>query len=83
MVSKSRIGNHAMNLLTSVATFREDNETVGQLLRQTVEDDEANLLQNGRPIIFVCHSLGGLVCEDVRFGSLNFCDHMLTLYRPW
>ena len=29
MVSKSRIGNHAMNLLTSVATFREDDETVG------------------------------------------------------
>src|SRR5271170_2834257 len=29
MVSKNRIGNHAMNLLTSVATFRENDETVG------------------------------------------------------
>ena len=29
IVSKNRIGNHAMNLLTSVATFREDNETAG------------------------------------------------------
>jgi protein SERAC1 len=29
MVSKNRIGNHAMNLLTSVATFREEDETVG------------------------------------------------------
>ncbi|KAF2011165.1 hypothetical protein BU24DRAFT_454648 [Aaosphaeria arxii CBS 175.79] len=46
MVSKNRIGNHAMNLLAAVATYREDDDT-----------DE-------RPIIFVCHSLGGLVCED-------------------
>ncbi|KAF2475988.1 uncharacterized protein BDR25DRAFT_278738 [Lindgomyces ingoldianus] len=46
VVSKSRIGNHAMNLLTSVATYRENDDT------------------NERPIIFVCHSLGGLVCED-------------------
>jgi len=29
MVSKNRIGNHAMNLLTSIATFREKDETVG------------------------------------------------------
>lgn len=29
VVSKSRIGNHAMNLLTSVATYREDDDTVG------------------------------------------------------
>ncbi|KAF2798736.1 hypothetical protein K505DRAFT_405002 [Melanomma pulvis-pyrius CBS 109.77] len=46
MVSKNRIGNHSMNLLTAVATYREDDGT------------------NDRPIIFVCHSLGGLVCED-------------------
>ncbi|KAF1995240.1 hypothetical protein P154DRAFT_445974 [Amniculicola lignicola CBS 123094] len=46
MVSENRIGNHAMNLLTAIATHREDNDT------------------NTRPIIFVCHSLGGLVCED-------------------
>ncbi|KAF2665820.1 hypothetical protein BT63DRAFT_428769 [Microthyrium microscopicum] len=46
MVSKNRIGNHAMNLLTTLATYREDDDS------------------DQRPIIFVCHSLGGLVCED-------------------
>ena len=29
MVSKNRIGNHAMNLLAAVATYREDDDTVG------------------------------------------------------
>lgn len=46
MVSKNRIGNHSMNLVTSIATHREDDDT------------------NNRPILFVCHSLGGLICED-------------------
>ncbi|RFU24235.1 hypothetical protein B7463_g12105, partial [Scytalidium lignicola] len=46
MVSMNRIGDHSMNLLTAVATCREEDDT------------------NNRPIIFVCHSLGGLVCED-------------------
>ncbi|KAK1837152.1 Tetratricopeptide repeat-domain-containing protein [Podospora conica] len=51
MVSTSRIANHAGNLLTSLATYRESNDT------------------NERPIIFVCHSLGGLVCEDALIKS--------------
>ncbi|CAN9414990.1 unnamed protein product [Alternaria alternata] len=46
MVSKKRIGNHAMNLLSGVASYREEDDT------------------DNRPIIFICHSLGGLVCED-------------------
>ncbi|KAK3937089.1 hypothetical protein QBC46DRAFT_417131 [Diplogelasinospora grovesii] len=48
MVSQSRIGNHAWNLLTSLTSYREKDDT------------------NERPIIFVCHSLSGLVCEDSR-----------------
>ncbi|KAJ9131272.1 Kinesin light chain [Coniochaeta hoffmannii] len=46
VVSQNRIGNHAWNLLWSLASYRERDDT------------------NERPIIFVCHSLGGLVCED-------------------
>ncbi|KAF2107778.1 Alpha/Beta hydrolase protein [Lophiotrema nucula] len=46
MVSANSLGNHAMNLLTAIATYREEDKT------------------NNRPIIFVCHSLGGLLCED-------------------
>ncbi|KAK0639519.1 hypothetical protein B0T16DRAFT_497593 [Cercophora newfieldiana] len=45
-ISENRIGDHSQNLLTSLAAYREKDET------------------NGRSIIFVCHSLGGLVCED-------------------
>ncbi|KAJ9129330.1 p-loop containing nucleoside triphosphate hydrolase protein, partial [Coniochaeta hoffmannii] len=44
----NRIGNHVWNLLTSLASYRERDDT------------------NERPIVFVCHSLGGLVCKDVR-----------------
>ncbi|KAL2168856.1 hypothetical protein VTG60DRAFT_6758 [Thermothelomyces hinnuleus] len=46
VVSQSRIGNHSWNLLTSLATYRDKDDT------------------NERPIIFVCHSMGGLVCKD-------------------
>ena len=31
MVAQNRIGNHSMNLLTAVATYREDDDTVGCL----------------------------------------------------
>ncbi|KAI9761363.1 MAG: hypothetical protein M1840_001959 [Geoglossum simile] len=53
VVSQNRIGDHAINLLNAIATYREDDET------------------NDRPIIFVAHSLGGLICEDVSFASSN------------
>ncbi|KAK4034393.1 hypothetical protein C8A01DRAFT_49201 [Parachaetomium inaequale] len=46
VVSQNRIGDHAGNLLASLASLREADGT------------------NERPILFVCHGLGGLVCED-------------------
>ncbi|KAK4233072.1 hypothetical protein C8A03DRAFT_39245 [Achaetomium macrosporum] len=51
VVSQNRIANHAWNLLTSLASYRERDDT------------------NERPIMFVCHSLGGLVCEDALLTS--------------
>lgn len=51
VVSQNRIKDHAWNLLTSLATYRERDDT------------------NEQPIIFVCHSLGGLVCEDALIRS--------------
>ncbi|KAI0456108.1 hypothetical protein F5B21DRAFT_502584 [Xylaria acuta] len=47
VVSQNRIANHSLNLLTSLAHYREGKEDT-----------------NEHPIIFVCHSLGGLVCQD-------------------
>ncbi|KAH8900458.1 hypothetical protein GQ53DRAFT_128407 [Thozetella sp. PMI_491] len=45
-VSRSRVADHASNLLNGLVTHREEDNT------------------NDRPIIFICHSLGGLVCEE-------------------
>ncbi|KAH6880024.1 hypothetical protein B0T10DRAFT_609642 [Thelonectria olida] len=45
-ISNSRLGEHAQNFLSALATYREKGQN------------------NERPIIFVAHSLGGLVCED-------------------
>ncbi|CZR48374.1 uncharacterized protein FPRO_12984 [Fusarium proliferatum ET1] len=44
--SQNRISNHAYNLVTALASLRQNDNT------------------NERPIIFICHSLGGLVCQD-------------------
>ncbi|KAF8545005.1 hypothetical protein BDD12DRAFT_937273 [Trichophaea hybrida] len=56
IVSKNRIGNHSKNLLTALATHREDDGTTT------------------RPIIFVVHSLGGLVCADTLLASRNSAE---------
>ena len=37
MVSKNRIGNHSMNLLTAVATYRENNNTVSLRRERYIE----------------------------------------------
>ncbi|KAK4451580.1 hypothetical protein QBC34DRAFT_400149 [Podospora aff. communis PSN243] len=50
-LSGNRIGDHAKNLLITLAAYREADYT------------------NERPIIFVCHSLGGLVCQDALLSS--------------
>ncbi|KAF5489265.1 Protein SERAC1 [Colletotrichum siamense] len=55
-VSEGRIGNHSFNLLTSLANFRDNDET------------------NKRPVIFVCHSMGGLVCEDALVSSRHHSE---------
>ncbi|KAK3292166.1 uncharacterized protein B0H64DRAFT_364874 [Chaetomium fimeti] len=64
VVSQNRIGNHAWNLLTSLATYRENDDT------------------NERPVVFVCHSLGGLVCEDALVRSKERPEqHLQNIFR--
>jgi hypothetical protein len=46
MVSKNRIGNHAMNLLSSVASYREEDDTVCPYRSST---HEAKLTVTGQP----------------------------------
>lgn len=48
-----------MNMLTSIATYRGDDNT------------------NNRPITFVCHSLGGLVCQDALVTAGQRPEHHL------
>ncbi|KAK3379401.1 hypothetical protein B0T24DRAFT_154684 [Lasiosphaeria ovina] len=64
VVSQSRVGNHAGNLLTSLASYREKDDT------------------NERPIIFVCHSLGGVVCKDALVKSRERPEgHLQSILR--
>ncbi|KAI1853349.1 hypothetical protein JX266_002055 [Neoarthrinium moseri] len=51
MVSNNRIDNHAMNLLTALATHRQEGNS------------------KSRPVIFVAHSMGGLICQDMLVAS--------------
>lgn len=73
MVSQNRIGNHSRNLLQAVADYRENDMTVGFLCCTFYIPPECSnySYQNDRHIIFVAHSLGGLICEDVRASLLS------------
>ncbi|KAH7360641.1 hypothetical protein BKA65DRAFT_390225, partial [Rhexocercosporidium sp. MPI-PUGE-AT-0058] len=55
-VSKNTIGSHTRALLAALATYKEDDHIIADFL-------------NSRPIIFIAHSLSGLVCEDVNATS--------------
>ncbi|RYP67309.1 hypothetical protein DL771_007327 [Monosporascus sp. 5C6A] len=53
VVSQNRIGNHASNLLTSLASYREDNDTALAASRQRPERYLQNILQSTRGIVFL------------------------------
>jgi hypothetical protein len=61
MVSKNRIGNHAMNLLAGVASYREEDDTVSPNYDPVLQDrkptttghppDHIHLPQSGRSCV--------------------------------
>jgi hypothetical protein len=71
-ISSNRLGDHAKNLLASLAIHRDDDKSVLDPSQHCI----LHLILIGtiykeRPIIFVAHSLGGIVCEDVRIPSAS------------
>ena len=61
---QSRINDHANTFLSALANQRLRTETVG-----AVSQNFNKILSNSqeeRPLIFVAHSMGGLLVEDVR-----------------
>ncbi|KAL9090850.1 MAG: hypothetical protein Q9165_005058 [Trypethelium subeluteriae] len=53
LVSKNTIGNHATNLLTTLATYREEDDTALVTARQRPERHLQNVLQYTRGIAFL------------------------------
>ncbi|KAL2195759.1 hypothetical protein P885DRAFT_70379 [Corynascus similis CBS 632.67] len=53
LVSQNRIGNHSWKLLTSLATYREEDETALVTSRQRPERHLQNILQSTRGIAFL------------------------------
>ncbi|KAI9856827.1 MAG: hypothetical protein M1813_008764, partial [Trichoglossum hirsutum] len=53
MITQNRIGNHSMNLLNAVATYRENDETALVSSRQRPERHLQNVLESTRGIIFL------------------------------
>lgn len=58
--------DHAKSLLSSLVDKREESEVqIGQSLQNTIK--ELTIWQEkGRPLIFIAHSLGGIVVKQVR-----------------
>lgn len=70
---QNRIGHHAQSLAESLANQRDVTETVSCL--DGCDEVSADRIQSTRPILFVAHSLGGLICENVsRFFFLLSCS---------
>lgn len=75
MVSQGTISSHAKSLLNALANRR--NETHEGHRAPTFGSTRIllTLVQIARPIVFVAHSMGGLVCEDV---SISFRSASVT-----
>jgi protein SERAC1 len=80
-VSQNSIENHADGLCAQLHRIRDSTKTVrnihlyvftslGDICREIEEGQAADKVQTDRPIIFVAHSLGGLVCAQVRLGII-------------
>ena len=65
MVSQNTVTDHANNLLRDLSNHRDEDDSVTKESSVLDVNLETDVSQNDRPIFFVTHSLGGLVCEDV------------------
>jgi hypothetical protein len=61
-VNQNTISEHARNMLNGIQRQRKDFVRIFGL---NVEPNDANFIQPNRPIIFVAHSLGGIITKEV------------------
>lgn len=66
IVSQNTVTDHANSLLRDLSNYRDDDGTVRGYGTITLHISKLTMTKNDRQIFFVAHSLGGLVCEDVR-----------------
>jgi hypothetical protein len=84
--SLNTLFDHSINLLNELARVRARG-AVRSLPFQAARPTLKSFLQQDRPLIFIAHSLGGLIVKDVRFVNLfthafltsNFCcRHLIS-----